>query len=233
MVTYDLGSSAFVKLGDKAWTDVKVRCQLHYDVVYYKSQFYLVGEGCVFACINIDGDQAPSTKPIASNPKHLIVDTMKYMVESNGELLVVFRYFQEEIPYTTTSFVVLRLVKTNESSGQREYEFEEVKTLGDRALFLGHNASFSLSTTHLNGYRGDCIYFTDDMRREFMFSKYGVGFDMGTWYKTRLIELTESTKRVQPMMTRSRVSPELGGYRGGGGGDNALAGVREEFQHWL
>ncbi|KAM7274941.1 hypothetical protein ACFE04_016807 [Oxalis oulophora] len=194
MVTYDLGLPAFVRLGGKTWTDVQTESQYYGDVVCYKGQFLFLSSSHLYAC-NLDGDQASSTNIIAHNPKHLIISTQKYLVELEGELLVVFRHFggglyskssysaniSKEIPYLTTSFDVLKLIKTNGRSDEHEFEFVGVESLGDQALFVGFNASFSLSATNLNGCCGNSIYFTDDSWEMYSETKNGGGYDMGIY----------------------------------------------------
>ncbi|KAM7267121.1 hypothetical protein ACFE04_009287 [Oxalis oulophora] len=176
MVIYAYGSPAFAKLGDKTWTDVQLDYPHQYDVVYYKSQFYFINGYDVLA-YKMDGDQPPSTNHIVRIPTH----SHNYLVESEGELLLIFRSFENnrptEVPHLTTSFEVLRLIKI----GKHGYELEEVKTLGNRSLFLGYSASFSLSATDLNGYRGDCIYFTDDLLNRFFGKDDCGGRDMGIY----------------------------------------------------
>ncbi|KAM7267364.1 hypothetical protein ACFE04_009530 [Oxalis oulophora] len=195
MTTYGFGQ-AYAKLGDKTWTNIEMQHAYYYEGVYHKTQYFVV---CVnFLHVgNIVGHQVPSAIKIAQLPIHLARYTHKYLVESAGELLVVFRsiggvlndpnYTGEilegamETPYETTSFDVARLVKGVHSSGKYEYKFVEIKTLGGQALFVGDNASFSLPATRLNGLRCDCIYFTDDFKDGCYLPKNGCGFDMGVY----------------------------------------------------
>ncbi|KAM7257441.1 hypothetical protein ACFE04_013182 [Oxalis oulophora] len=192
MIIHEKGSPSIAKLGDKVWTKIKTPPRQYFDVIYYKSQMYAISEYFMYAC-NIDGHQVPWTNEIASNPENLAGGTHKYLVESDGELLVVFRcykgYLYEEdpmdedrertmkTPYMTRSFEVVKFVKKNES----EYDFEKVETLGDRSLFVGDGASFSISATSINGCHGDCIYFTDDHMEYYSSRNKGKGNDMGVY----------------------------------------------------
>ncbi|KAM7267615.1 hypothetical protein ACFE04_009781 [Oxalis oulophora] len=196
MTTNGFGQ-AFAKLGDKTWTDIEMEDNAYYyEGVYHKSQYFVV---CVnFLHVgNIVGHQVPFTNALAQLPLHLARYTNKYLVESAGELLVVFRHIRSalddpnytydevmggtlETPYETNFFNVARLVKGVDSSGNYEYTFVEIKTLGGQALFVGRNASFSLHATRLNGLCCDCIYFTDDFEI-YNIPKNGCGFDMGVY----------------------------------------------------
>ena len=45
---------------------------------------------------------------------------------------------------------------------KNEYDWVNVDSLGDQALFAGDNSSMSLSASSFNGCKANCIYFTDD-----------------------------------------------------------------------
>ena len=68
-----------------------------------------------------------------------------YLVESAGSLLVVSREGKScDHDYGTTGFRVFEL---DEEDGM----WERVNSLGNRALFLGHNSSFSVQVTSKSG----------------------------------------------------------------------------------
>ncbi|KAM7524096.1 hypothetical protein LguiA_013998 [Lonicera macranthoides] len=85
---------------------------------------------------------------------------------SDGGLIMVERDFHhircirsEPTPTPTTScFRVYKLDSINSS-------WVEVKTIGDDILFLGLNASFSISFHPFSGYKRNQIYFTDSNSR--------------------------------------------------------------------
>ncbi|KAM7267090.1 hypothetical protein ACFE04_009256 [Oxalis oulophora] len=197
IVTYGIGFPAIVKIGLKAWIDIDMKYGWYSDIIYYKNQFYAGGQHQLFAG-TIDGNQAPFATPIAHTPRNLVnIHTQKYLVESVGELLLVYRNFVgnvynnlppdsleislAEIPYWTMSFDVVKLIKKNENDDEHGYEFVKVETLGNQALFVGDGASFSLPATSLNGCRPDCIYFTDDSQDFYSLTKNGGGYDMGIY----------------------------------------------------
>ncbi|GKU94002.1 hypothetical protein SLEP1_g7544 [Rubroshorea leprosula] len=81
-----------------------------------------------------------------------------YLVQSDGEILLVARNVPEEGDHdiTTGIFDVYKL----DLEGR---QWVEVQTLGDnRSLFLGQNQSVSVSTEDFSGCKGNCIYFTHD-----------------------------------------------------------------------
>ena len=62
----------------------------------------------------------------------------------------------------TTGFKVLKLECSTEVKSKNEYDWVNVDSLGDQALFAGDNSSMSLSASSFNGCKANCIYFTDD-----------------------------------------------------------------------
>ena len=51
----------------------------------------------------------------------------------------------------TLGFIVLKLECSNEVENKNEYEWVNVDSLGDQALFVGGNSSVSLSASSFNG----------------------------------------------------------------------------------
>ncbi|GLU19308.1 hypothetical protein SLE2022_355670 [Rubroshorea leprosula] len=81
-----------------------------------------------------------------------------YLVQSDGEILLVARNLLEEDDddITIEIFDVYKL----DLEGRK---WLEVETLGDdRSLFLGQNQSVSVSTKDFSRCKGNCIYFTHD-----------------------------------------------------------------------
>ncbi|KAK4358095.1 hypothetical protein RND71_023705 [Anisodus tanguticus] len=66
-----------------------------------------------------------------------------------------------------------RVYKINDSS------YEEVKYLGNRALFLGFSATLAVEPPP--GCQGNRIYFTDDCREAYFCMERGGGKDMGVY----------------------------------------------------
>lgn len=101
-----------------------------------------------------------------------------YLVESQGNLLLVFRIIGEFVkedgevvnegallddeeyshlvlPYKTKNFYVYKL-----DYGSKKWE--KIDSLEDRILFVGLNESMSLSALSNQGCQGNSVYFTDD-----------------------------------------------------------------------
>ncbi|KAI5670749.1 hypothetical protein M9H77_11113 [Catharanthus roseus] len=209
----------FAREGDKVWTDIPCPSRCYDDVVFYEGKFYAVDcHGIVIVC-EIDD---PKSTVIAPAPVGTRDTIQKYLVESSGDLLLISRerggrLFEggiddEILPrYYTKGFSVLKLEKNNnagEEEDEAKYEYPfcwiEVKSLGDRALFLGRNPSVSLSASEFEGlFKPNCIYFTDDNEENFYFEpRGGGGLDMGIF--------NTETSTIEPHFTgeyRSPISP--------------------------
>nr|POE57931.1 f-box protein [Quercus suber] len=86
-----------------------------------------------------------------------------------------------EIPYVTTGFKILKLESSSEVKSKNEYDWVNVDSLGDQALFVGDNSSMSLSASSFNGCKANCIYFTDDNVDCYPNCLNGGGYDMGVF----------------------------------------------------
>jgi len=89
------------------------------------------------------------------------------MVEFDGDLLVVVRSFnrlgiegQREVK-VTKGFEVFRLEMRGDCD-RESTSSTELKSFGDKMLFLGLNRSITLSGDEHPGFRGNCIYFLDN-----------------------------------------------------------------------
>uniref|UniRef100_A0A803LWA2 KIB1-4 beta-propeller domain-containing protein n=1 Tax=Chenopodium quinoa TaxID=63459 RepID=A0A803LWA2_CHEQI len=81
-----------------------------------------------------------------------------YLVESLGQLLVVRQALiidKINLRRWTKRFEVLEL---NVKDGQ----VKKVQSLGNRAIFVGMNSSFSVDVSGVSGFKPNCIYNTDD-----------------------------------------------------------------------
>ncbi|XP_022773116.1 F-box protein At2g26160-like [Durio zibethinus] len=165
---------AFCKVGEETWKTVEAypSCACH-DLLYYKGQFFgvdILARIWVFNHENLNA-QVISTIPsefLANHGNSMIRKPWQYferfyLVESAGSLLAVSR--EGKIcghDYGTTGFRVFEL-------DVEDGMWKRVNSLGNRALFLGHNSSFSIQVTSNSGCKADCIYFTDDY---YCFSSY-------------------------------------------------------------
>ncbi|XP_071724167.1 putative F-box protein At1g65770 [Rutidosis leptorrhynchoides] len=174
------GLLAFARPGDEAWT--------------------------LYVC-DIDGEQHPNGTPIARVPKWVRMkcgDRRKYIVESCGELFFIQRYFydRDEEPFKTKYFYVLKLKEAKKKKGPYKYKLVKVKTLGNRAIFIGDNASFSFLASSINGCKANHIYFTDDTPMVYLHDEDLAGSDMGVYnFKKGTIERHYETESLSHFCT--------------------------------
>ncbi|PIA32862.1 hypothetical protein AQUCO_04300059v1 [Aquilegia coerulea] len=171
MTIHVSGKLALFRLKDSMWTIIEEMPNPYDDVIYYKGKFYAV-DGMGRAVV-----VGPSLT-VTLVAYAVYGGDKKYLVELDGELLLVDRYLSigsDDYPIyhsqiqdyeiyvpnddtyivdTTVQFKVFKL-------DQLKKEWVEVKDLGDRMLFLGDNCSFSALASDFIGSKGNCIYFTD------------------------------------------------------------------------
>ncbi|KAL5855660.1 hypothetical protein ACOSQ4_005462 [Xanthoceras sorbifolium] len=97
-----------------------------------------------------------------------------YIVESGGKLLVISREGTNLSNYGSSRFQVFEV-------DLGTMTLYEIKHLGDRALFLGHNSSFSVDASALLYCKPNCIYFTDDCTDVYWTMPGGGGKNMGIY----------------------------------------------------
>ncbi|XP_027084874.1 probable F-box protein At1g44080 isoform X1 [Coffea arabica] len=112
--------------------------------------------------------------------RELIKFRESYLVESDGELLIVARdgaalEDDDEETYGATNFRVIQLDLIKRG-------WKEITNVGERAIFVGHNGAFSIDATSFpNVIKPNCIYFTDDAIEAYTFTQQGGGKDMGVY----------------------------------------------------
>ncbi|KAI8569553.1 hypothetical protein RHMOL_Rhmol02G0287200 [Rhododendron molle] len=159
MVIYEgFRSLCFWKSGDKAWTKIKTSGYFFMDITYYKRKFYSIShEGTLFVC-----DVWGCDPTVASIVGLILTDIDRpgnhpYIVESEGELLIVVgegNYYRAD--YGTKEFRVFKVDLKDLAWA------EELHSLGDNALFVGHNSSISVRASNFQGIKPSCIYYTGD-----------------------------------------------------------------------
>ncbi|KNA13036.1 hypothetical protein SOVF_119810, partial [Spinacia oleracea] len=159
---------AFWKPGEHKWTEptVDFPTNIVYDVCYFKGEFYAID--------NI-GKVVAFGSGISKRQPRIVADLLAqglvsncsvnlYLVVVESSLLVIHRdvfLLEEEAKenedyYWTKSFEIFEL---NVENG----EAKRVKCVGDWAIFVGLNSTFSIeATSDIRGCRSNCIYFTDD-----------------------------------------------------------------------
>ncbi|PON50220.1 F-box protein SKIP [Trema orientale] len=149
-----LGKLAFIKYGkDTTWTKIEDdQFRGYEDMVYYKNQIYVHSRGKLASF-----DPCKGTIKLIAPTIFSLRATMKYLVESCGELLVVERFlyfFEDGYERITKMFIVFKF-------DFDEAKWIEIESLGDFTLFVGDNSSISISATEFN-VQANCIYFTHD-----------------------------------------------------------------------
>nr|XP_016496506.1 PREDICTED: F-box protein SKIP23-like [Nicotiana tabacum] len=201
---------SFWRPGDLRWTRVSWDRSDHtpfVDVVYFNGRFYAVDySGRVLVCDVAGPEPTKKSHIIAQLPfgprdrlDHL------YIVESLGSLFIVVRdgvqisqvkddcdrmripltYIVgeneeelrdgEELRYGTKQFGVFKVDLA--AAGK----VTETRELGERAFFLGANASLSVQTSQFPGIKPNHIYFTDDFFESYLGFVEGGGLDMGVF----------------------------------------------------
>lgn len=166
------GKLAVFKSGDQKWSVIDEMQSPYDDVILYKENFYAVDNTGRIVTVFFDLEVKLVADSVFGGDK-------KYLVESEGELLLVDMYlsieaeggpsFAEEegghfedyafcVSERTVRFKVYRL-----DEGGRKWE--EVKSLGDRVVFLGDDCSFSASVREIDEKfgRGNCVIFVDNL----------------------------------------------------------------------
>ncbi|XP_050212371.1 F-box protein SKIP23-like [Mercurialis annua] len=157
------GDLAYCRNGDKSWSLIENARTYSEDVIYYNGMFYAVNKTGQIAVCDVSGE-SPRVS-IIETPRQIGGD-MQYLVSSGDELLLVTRFLDVEYEfdhpdmephlfYRTTRFDVLRL----DLNGPR---WLSMRSLGDKALFIGENSSLSLSASDFPGCMANCIYYTND-----------------------------------------------------------------------
>ncbi|OMO95977.1 hypothetical protein COLO4_15574 [Corchorus olitorius] len=138
----------------------------------------------------------------------------QYLVESEGCLLVVSREGQQRdsdglvSQEFTESFDILRLNAVDGS-------WTELDSLGNRALFLGDNSSFSIAAIDIPGIKPDHIYYTDDYLKSFLGTSEGGGRDtdifgiLGSGWKMKVTSENSLGPNGKPRRQRKRMQESL------------------------
>ncbi|KAI8569282.1 hypothetical protein RHMOL_Rhmol02G0266800 [Rhododendron molle] len=188
MVIYNkrsMGPLGLWKPEKKAWTTIKTRGYYIVDITYYKGQFYAVTDrgGNILIC-DVWGSDHPTIVGEKRIPHLAGLDRSLYIVESEGELLIIVRYFTALIFYYSGERVGRGKGKGNgvninddetRFGGTEEFRVykvdlsnstvAELQSLGDNTLFVGYKASISVQTSNSSqGIRPNCIYYSDVCR---------------------------------------------------------------------
>ncbi|KAJ4958483.1 hypothetical protein NE237_025594 [Protea cynaroides] len=158
---------AYYKPGADRWITIKTQWACFDDVIHYKGLFYAVSSQGPVVAYDFSSEP-PIVTNIIDQPPEQRTCNKYYLAESLGELLLVLRFLRffnvnnsngdKEIRIKTVQFKVYKL---DESRRQ----WVQMKSIGDRILFLGCSCSMSLSTEDFPECNSNSIYFNDDCRR--------------------------------------------------------------------
>ncbi|KAF2287950.1 hypothetical protein GH714_003427 [Hevea brasiliensis] len=161
------GKLALFRSGDRRWTIIKDMPSPYDDVIVYKGNFYAVDNTGRTVVVGLNTELSLTANPVFGGDK-------KYLVESDGELLLVDMYLSIDTEEESLSFGEEYLEHLAQYMSERTVRFRvykldeeakswiEVKSLGDRVLFLGDDSTFSAPASDLSGCKGNCIFFVDN-----------------------------------------------------------------------
>ncbi|KAF3440371.1 hypothetical protein FNV43_RR18655 [Rhamnella rubrinervis] len=184
-VIYDQGKLGFAKNGAEDFTLIDNRILDYNDIIVYMGQPYVVDRWGTVSWID------SSLRVIQFSPPLFGFGSRKHLVVSCGELYVVDRYLdrnenmhdgdennnsdrnfnaflrhplrRRRYDYCQAKTVDFKVHKLDEEWGR----WVEVKTLGDQAIVLGSDCCFSVSAREFAGFKGNCIYFTEQLDLDF------------------------------------------------------------------
>uniref|UniRef100_A0A2P2IN08 F-box domain-containing protein n=1 Tax=Rhizophora mucronata TaxID=61149 RepID=A0A2P2IN08_RHIMU len=167
------GKLRYWRYGNEHWTLLDDKKFQYDDIIIYKGQFYVVDQWGTVSWID------SSLRVIQYAPPLYGCGGKKNLVESCGDLYVVDRYLdgmRRALIWNESDNTDRMLARRYNLLGRitpkavdfRVYKLDEeratwvnVKSLGDRAFFLGVDCSFSVSSKEFAAGKGNCIYFTD------------------------------------------------------------------------
>ncbi|KAK9284970.1 hypothetical protein L1049_024152 [Liquidambar formosana] len=158
MAISDYGRLYFLKSGDKEWTAIHEQAEQqsdYTDVINHKGKFYAVTDTGGAIVIDSFRQVSEIAHPIRdggviasfqiANP--LLGGCQMHLVESLGDLLLVDRHILRD---------KCKVYKLDEE----EREWVEMRSLGDRVVFMDRHSSFSVSARDLSGCKANSIYHT-------------------------------------------------------------------------
>ncbi|KAK4728595.1 hypothetical protein R3W88_021583 [Solanum pinnatisectum] len=195
---------AFWRPGDLCWTIIASKKYGEVtDIHYFNGQLYLTAHpGIIFV---VDPGN-PGTPRLVINMEIYDIVVRRYgtffhLVEVSGALLFVAQicdYEEPDGPNGGYSASMFRVWEIDVIKG----EAKVIKELGDRAIFLGRNASINInnvSSKQVLGVKPNHIYFTDGWTEMYPQLEGGGGRDMGVY--------SLEDEKIQPFYDGISVSP--------------------------
>ncbi|KAH0680711.1 hypothetical protein KY284_021796 [Solanum tuberosum] len=158
---------AFWRPGDLCWTKIPIveeTYAFYHMIQYFNGQLYVNNGRCLVSAIDIPEPSNP--QPIVKQRE--VVQMMGlsthanqlfvFLIEVAGELLFVQQLVITKDVANVWKTYKFRLFKIDAIKG----EAKEIKSLGDKAIFVGCNASIAIDSSKLVGVKPNHIYFTYD-----------------------------------------------------------------------
>ncbi|KAK9756794.1 hypothetical protein RND81_01G121800 [Saponaria officinalis] len=142
---------------DKEWTAIGCKIiRWSSNIAFYKGDLYAVGIWGKVVTFGKPWESHLSTRKVVANLKIRGIPPLgsMYLVELDNILFVIRRRIlldKRDGKYKTWNFVVWEV-------NVESTETKQTKNLRDKAVFLGHNSSFSIKA---KGCKPNCIYYTD------------------------------------------------------------------------
>ncbi|WMV28335.1 hypothetical protein MTR67_021720 [Solanum verrucosum] len=169
------------ELGEVDCTDYVEKAVISADPLSSPTTDYVLGliQGDI-VIFSFQHDDCGGARIVKGIPVDLIGCCQLYIVYSMGELLVIHRdgpisdEGQDTDQYGAKAFHVYKINDCN---------YEEIKDLGDRALFVGKSATLDMAIEddQGSGCKRNHIYFTDDCVDSYFNLEQGGGKDMGVY----------------------------------------------------
>lgn len=156
---------AFWRPGDLGWTKIHIQgAGAFVHIQFFNGQLYFNHGWNLISVIDI---------PEPSNPQPVVKPRVRMVVEMEDLSIDTSRYYLVEVSGVLL-FVQQLMITHNVPDGWKTNKFrvfnidvirgeaKEIKSLGDRAIFVGCNASTSVDASKLVGVKPNHIYFTYD-----------------------------------------------------------------------
>ncbi|XP_008810776.1 probable F-box protein At4g22165 [Phoenix dactylifera] len=149
----------YTRAGDDKWTAAEELDRAK-DVIYRDGRFLAVFGNGEAVAVDLGADSRPSAF-LASRAADSLF-SVKYLVDSAGDLLQVRRYLRR----TTVGDENRIVIKTTRiqvfKCDVKRRVWVPVESLGDRSLLVGTCCSVSFSAQEIPGLKGNRVYFTED-----------------------------------------------------------------------
>ncbi|XP_039158433.1 uncharacterized protein LOC104418994 [Eucalyptus grandis] len=157
------GKLSMFKSKEERWSIIQDTPSPWYDdVILFNGEFYAVDRAGMTVIVGLDSGVTSIVQPNFRGRE-------KFLVESVGELLLVYRDrsldaendHESLIDYLTSETVQFKVYKLD----SKEQVWSRAKDLGDRVLFLGDECAFSASAADLGASKGNLIFYRDYVGR--------------------------------------------------------------------